>query len=131
MAAGVYTIWDGDEFAYVGIAGRKITAATSRTGKRSGLWTRLQSHASGRRSGDQFCVYVSDRLVLPTLSREQILAVSAGSLLLDHLVRDYVRANLAFRFIDVTDGRHALEIELRVRRGALRAGRPLLNPLEK
>jgi hypothetical protein len=29
-----------------------------------GLWTRLNAHASGRRSGDQFCVYIGDRQVV-------------------------------------------------------------------
>jgi hypothetical protein len=35
-------------------------------------------HASGRRSGDRFCVYVADRLVLPTLSQEDITAIGSG-----------------------------------------------------
>jgi hypothetical protein len=43
-----------------------------------GIYTRLLSHASGRRSGDQFCVYVADRLVLPTLSPENIAAIASG-----------------------------------------------------
>ena len=63
VAAGVYTIWEGDWFLYVGMAGRALTAediATlrARGEKRKGLAERLNSHASGRRSGDQFCVYV-------------------------------------------------------------------------
>jgi hypothetical protein len=29
-----------------------------------------------RRSGDQFCVYVADRLVLPTLSQDDIMAIA-------------------------------------------------------
>ena len=33
------------------------------------LWTRLGSHASGRRSGDQFNVYICDRFVVPALTR--------------------------------------------------------------
>jgi hypothetical protein len=43
-----------------------------------GIYTRLQSHASGRRSGDQFSVYVADRLVLPTLSHDDINAIALG-----------------------------------------------------
>lgn len=46
VAAGVYTIWQGSELIY------------------AGLYSRLSSHWAGRRSGDQFCVYVADRLVL-------------------------------------------------------------------
>jgi hypothetical protein len=47
----------------------------------------LASHASGRRSGDQFCIYVFDRLVLPTLGRQQIQNAARGQLPLDSLTR--------------------------------------------
>jgi hypothetical protein len=71
FGAGVYTIWHKDgRFIYVGMSGRGMTAETRRRNTPQGTYTRLQSHASGRRSGDQFCVYVADRLVLPTLSQE-------------------------------------------------------------
>ena len=60
----VYTVWNrSGQFIYVGMAGRGETSAA----RGSGPFGRLNSHASGRRSGDQFCVYVCDRLVLPTL----------------------------------------------------------------
>src|SRR5258705_5773497 len=73
FGAGVYTIWHHDgRFIYVGMSGRGMTAETVRRNTPQGLYTRLQSHASGRRSGDQFCVYVADRLVLPTLSKGHI-----------------------------------------------------------
>src|SRR5215210_5893290 len=63
--AGVYTIWDdGGGLVYAGIAGRNPLG--------KGLASRLRSHASGRRSGDQFCVYVADHYVLPDLTSEQI-----------------------------------------------------------
>jgi hypothetical protein len=58
--AGVYTIWDdAGGLVYTGIAGRNPAG--------KGLASRLRSHASGRRSGDQFCVYVADHYVLPEL----------------------------------------------------------------
>jgi hypothetical protein len=56
-------VWRGDEFVYVGISYRDPTATTNKGAK--GLYGRLASHASGRRSGDQFCIYVCDRFVLP------------------------------------------------------------------
>src|ERR1700737_2130425 len=63
FGAGVYTIWDHDgRFIYVGMSGRSMTADTAHRNKPLGIYTRLKSHASGRRSGDQFCVYVADRL---------------------------------------------------------------------
>jgi site-specific DNA recombinase len=74
FGAGVYTIWHKDgRFIYVGMSGRGMTGETIRRNTPQGLYTRLQSHASGRRSGDQFCVYVADRLVLATLAQEDIL----------------------------------------------------------
>ena len=61
--AGVYTIWDdAGGLVYAGVAGRNPSGA--------GFASRLRSHASGRRSGDQFCVYVADHYVLPELSRD-------------------------------------------------------------
>ena len=84
---------------------------------------RLSSHASGRRSGDQFCVYVCDRLVLTTV-RDRIDDMAAGGFLLDGATRHYVRAKLGFRIVEVTDGREALQVERRVQRGELAAGRP-------
>ena len=87
----------------------------------------MASHASGRRSGDQFCVYVCDRLVLPAL-RDRLAEVADGSLSLDRETRAYVRASLAFRFVAVADGAAALRLEREVRAGRLAAGKPLLNP---
>jgi hypothetical protein len=54
FGAGVYTIWHHDgRFIYVGMSGRGMTADTEYRNKPQGIYTRLQSHASGRRSGDQ------------------------------------------------------------------------------
>ncbi len=62
--AGVYTIWHEDgRFIYVGMSGRGITKDTATRNTPFGIYIRLRSHASGRRSGDQFCVYVAGRLV--------------------------------------------------------------------
>ena len=71
---GIYTVWNQPgEFLYVGIA---------LEGK-NGLRGRLGSHANGRRGGDQFNVYVADRLVLQLLDAEQIAQITAGKLLFD------------------------------------------------
>jgi hypothetical protein len=86
--AGVYTIWDDDgRLVYVGIAGRNITG--------KGHTGRLKSHYQGRRSGDQFCVYVGDRYVLPALKSEEREAIGAGTLSMDQKIRDYVRAHFS------------------------------------
>jgi hypothetical protein len=119
--AGVYTIWDDEEgLVYAGIAGRNPAG--------KGLASRLRSHASGRRSGDQFCVYVADHYVLPELTRDQIEAIRDSRLSMDALVREKIRRAFGFRFIVVDDYRAAMEVENAVKGGRLRAGRPRLNP---
>jgi hypothetical protein len=136
VAAGVYTIWRGDALLYVGMAGRSLTSddvarhrSESASGK--GLFSRLNSHACGRRSGDQFCVYVADRLVLPTLAPHQIEAIGRGELAMDGLTRTYIREHLTYRFAEARGGAEAREWEATIRRGALSAGAPLLNPLAR
>src|SRR3954471_12229844 len=115
--AGVYTIWDEQSsLVYVGIAGRNPAG--------TGLASRLRSHASGRRSGDQFCVYVADHYVLSELSREQIKAIRDSQLSMDSLVRDKIHADFGFRFIVVDDYRAALRVESEIKGGRLSAGRP-------
>jgi hypothetical protein len=121
----VYTVWNrSGQLIYVGMAGRGESSAA----RGRGPFGRLNSHASGRRSGDQFCVYVCDRLVLSTV-RDRIDEMAAGRFSLDQATRDYVRTELGFRMVQVADGREALQVERLVQRGALSAGRPFLNPL--
>jgi hypothetical protein len=134
-AAGVYTVWDGERLLYVGMSGRAMTAEdleVSAGGRvvAKGLWTRLNAHSSGRRSGDQFCVYVCDRFVVPALTPSQQHQLAAGGLSLDNLTRSFVHDRLAYRFVVTADGAEAARLEAEVRRGALSVGRPYLNPLE-
>jgi hypothetical protein len=129
FGAGVYTIWHADgRFIYVGMSGRGITADTVRRNTPQGIYTRLQSHASGRRSGDQFCVYVADRLVLPTLSPEDIAAIATGRHQMDAFVRRYIHENLSYRFVVLPDGAAAYAVEAMLKSGSWAFGRPLLNP---
>ena len=90
-----------ESLIYVGMAGRSLTEsmiAARREGQptaRLGLASHLGSHAGGRRSGDQFCVYVADRLVLPALAAWQVEAIGTGGLSMDALVRSFVRRDSA------------------------------------
>lgn len=119
--AGVYTIWDDDgELIYVGVAGRNPAG--------KGLASRLRSHASGRRSGDQFCVYVADHYVMPELDCGQVEAIRDGTLSMDRLVRERIHAAFVFRFVAVSDYAAALAIESSVKAGCLAAGPSRLNP---
>ena len=127
--AGVYTIWNKDgQFLYVGMSGRGITSDTVQRNSPYGLYTRLHSHASGRRSGDQFCVYVADRLVLPTLTQDDIAAIGLGRHPMDAFVRRYIHQNLSFRFVMLPDGGAAYAVEAAIKSGKWEHGRPLLNP---
>ncbi|GII34138.1 hypothetical protein Pmi06nite_75800 [Planotetraspora mira] len=134
QAAGVYTIWREDDFVYAGMSGRgaqaeDFVARTDKTQKALGLWTRLNSHASGRRSGDQFNVYICDRFIVPDLTPEQQSDIGGGRLLLDQLTKSYIRKHLSYRFQICRDGSEALSVERAARAGILPAGRPYLNPL--
>ena len=132
VCAGVYTIWHSDgRFIYVGMSGRSITSDTAPGPSPHGLHTRLHSHFSGRRSGDQFCVYVADRLVLPGVTPADIADVSAGRHQMDAHVRKYIHANLGYRFVILTDGKKAREVEKLIKNGAWAQGKPLLIPSGK
>jgi hypothetical protein len=118
--AGIYTIWDDrGELVYVGIAGRNPDGR--------GLASRLASHASGRRSGDQFCVYVADHYVMPELTQSQINAIRDGRLSMDLLVRGYIHGHFAYRFTAAATYAEALAIENAIKRGRL-GETPRLNP---
>ena len=134
IAAGVYTIWRGTEFVYVGMAGRGNAAKEEQAklkGKPWGLQARLNSHASGNRSNDQFCMHICDRFVIPALSSAESHQAETEDLSLDVPTRQFIRKELSFRFMETPDGENALQIERKVQQGALPAGKPTLNPLPK
>ena len=87
----IYTVFDkSGTFIYVGIAGiQKSLENRSST-------SRMMSHSSGRRSGDQFCVYVHDVFVIPELVKRGTYEPSRG--LLDRLTKEYIQENLSYRF---------------------------------
>jgi hypothetical protein len=133
-AAGVYTVWREDEFIYVGMSGRgahreDFVADADARAKPLGLWTRLNSHASGRRSGDQFNVYICDRFIVPNIESQEQQLIGRGKLMLDQMTRAFIREHLGFRFVVCQDGGQALALEGQVRGGSLPAGRSYLNPL--
>lgn len=134
VAAGVYSIWRGQDYVYVGMAGRGQTTDSLRVRSAAergttGLFSRLNSHASGRRSGDQFCVYVCDRFVLRCLSTEEIILIGNGALSLDSFIRTFIREHLAYRFIVTESGQEAATIERAARQSLPHSGPPLLNPI--
>ena len=127
VAYGIYTVWLPDgRLLYAGMSGRKELDPASVT--RKGLWTRLNSHASGQRSGDKFCIYVCDRFIIPTLTADQLQAAGDGALRLDELTKRYVRESLTYRFVTALDSSGAFRVERLVQGGALEVGKPILNP---
>ena len=88
----IYPVWDKeDKFIYIGISGLQKSLE-----KRSPL-SRMVSHCSGMRSGDQFCVYIHDFFVIPNLLKEKDYKPERGSL--DKLTKQYIHENLSYRFI--------------------------------
>src|SRR5215469_12670239 len=112
-----FTRWHRDgRFVYVGMSGRGYSRGTIPRNTPHGIYTRLQSHASGRRSGDQFCVYVPDRFVLPILTR-YIAGIASGRHQMDAHLRRYIHKQLLYRYTIVPNGRAALAIEGRIKSG--------------
>ena len=88
----IYSVWDKEEkFTYIGISGLQKSLE-----KRSPL-SRMISHASGRRSGDQFCIYIHDFYVIPKLINEGEYTPSIG--VLDKLTKEFIHNNLFYRFV--------------------------------
>ena len=88
----IYSVWDKNEkFIYIGISGLQKSLE-----KRSPL-SRMISHASGRRSGDQFCIYIHDFYVIPKLIEKGEYSPSIG--VLDKLTKDFIQSNLSYRFV--------------------------------
>jgi hypothetical protein len=135
VAAGCYTIWDSDgAYLYAGMAGRKMTVAsiaaarTNPLAKPSGLLSRLRSHQNGRRSGDQFCVYVFDLFVLPGLTSADVADVVRRLRRLDDDVRAFVQGQLSYRWCETADATSAFELERSLVTDGMGGVLPFINP---
>jgi len=126
VAAGVYAIWEAETLVYCGMSGRELEKAADKS--RYGLVTRLQSHASGRLSGDQFCVYVANRLVIPSLRPEQLSLFRTGELTLDRVTKAYIHERLEYQYAILASSAEAFALEGRCRQGEVFGVKPMLNP---
>lgn len=129
VSAGVYAIWNENQLFYCGMSGRELEKAITSGKKKFGLVTRLNSHASGRLSGDQFCVYVANRLVIPSLTDDDISQFASGELKLDQLTKAFIHEHLDYQYILVASSSDAYAVEAKARRGEIFGQKPLLNPL--
>ncbi|PSW08306.1 hypothetical protein C9J01_24360 [Photobacterium rosenbergii] len=127
VAAGVYAIWHEDKLVYCGMSGRQIEKNLHKA--KFGLITRIQSHASGRLSGDQFCVYVANRLVIPSLKQSDLPRFASGELKLDELTKAYIHEHLEYQYALVQSSEEAYDIENKARSGEIFGKVPLLNPI--
>jgi len=131
VCAGVYSVYDRlERFIYVGMAGAKLNASEidrkKAQAKRSGLYDRLDSHASGYRSGDRFNIYVGDLYVLRTLSTEEIEGISDGLMSFDGLIREFIRGELTYRYV-ITSNTVVRGLETHIQRNGIRGERPAIN----
>jgi len=123
----VYTIWNESSFIYVGMSYAHRNDLDN--AKTKGVSGRRASHASGRRSGDQFCIYICDRYVVPHLNVADMEALANGARILDARTRDFIRDELSYRAVITASGAEARALELLIRRDDLPgAGRPQINP---
>ncbi|WP_261874676.1 hypothetical protein [Vibrio rarus] len=127
VAAGIYAIWNGDELFYCGMSGREIEKNLHK--KKYGLITRLHSHATGRLSGDLFCVYVANRLVIPSLKTTDFPLFANGELKLDSLTKSYIHDHLEYQYVLVNSSSEAFAVEIKGRNGELFGQKPRLNPI--
>lgn len=130
ITAGLYVIWDGEQLVYCGMSGREIEKyKNSNSKKKYGLINRLNSHASGRLSGDQFCVYVANRIVIPSLDAEILEQFRDGTINLDRLTKQYVHDRLEYQYALVASSAEAFAAENLCRDGTVFGVKPYLNPL--
>ena len=128
VAIGMYTIWKGDMFAYVGISGTAIKKEDYQKTKIKGLKQRLNAHRSGGIGGDKFCVYVFERFVSKELTLDDLQKMSEKQLTLGKLNKDFIQTNLTYRFTILDSAKKALEYEKIIKNGGIESiGKPYLN----
>jgi hypothetical protein len=113
---------------YCGMSGRSIETAVEAAKSKYGLITRLATRARGRLSGDQFSVYLANRIVIPSLNRADLVRFASGELTLDSKVKAYVQERLVYQYAIVEGSKAAFELELRCRSGEVFGAKPYLNP---
>ena len=126
---GIYCLWHGSSFLYVGIARVDPTETTNT--QAAGVAGRLNTYRRCRLTSD-FAIACAFRFVVPELTADQRQALSDGRLSVrdvQALVRNWVSENVDFTAVAV-DAATAVAAEKAIRMtGLLNAGRPAFNPL--
>ena len=90
----LYTVFlDREEFIYVGIGGLSGKSVKERNPR-----SRIIQHAQGRRSGDQFCIYIQDFYVIPTIINKSYEPKKGY---LDTLTKEFIQSRLTYRYLVV------------------------------
>ena len=84
---------DNKEFIYVGIGGLSGKSVKERNPR-----SRIIQHAQGRRSGDQFCIYIQDFYVIPTIINKTYEPKKGY---LDTLTKEFIQSRLTYRYLVV------------------------------
>jgi hypothetical protein len=131
VAIGIYTIWNGDEFAYVGISGLSVKENDYKKDKIKGLKQRLRAHHGGGIGGDKFCVLVFERYISREITSDVLEKLANKELFLRELNRNFIRGNLSYRFTILDSKEHLQEYETFIKKGGIESiGKPFLNPID-
>ena len=88
----IYTVFlDRSEFIYVGIGGLSGKSVKERNPR-----SRIIQHAQGRRSGDQFCIYIQDFYVIPSIINNEYTPKKGY---LDTLTKEFIQSRLTYRYL--------------------------------
>ena len=98
----IYTVFlDKTEYIYVGIGGLSGSTVKDRNPR-----SRIIQHSQGRRSGDQFCIYIQDFYVIPQLVGQHYTPKKG---FLDQLTKEFIQSRLTYRYLVVqTEDSHAV-----------------------
>ena len=123
----IYTVFlDKTEYIYVGIGGLSGKSVTERNPR-----SRIMQHSRGRRSGDQFCIYIQDFYVIPELIGSKYTPKKGY---LDLLTKQFIQSRLTYRYLVVqTDDSDQVvrKLEREMQRDQYGYGVPLLNGTSK
>ena len=88
----IYSVFlDKKEFIYVGIGGLSGKSVHERNPR-----SRITQHTQGRRSGDQFCIYIQDFYVIPLLIGQTYVPKKGY---LDQLTKEFIQKRLTYRYM--------------------------------
>ncbi len=123
----IYTVFlDQSDYIYVGIGG-----LSGKTAKERNPRSRILQHSQGRRSGDQFCIYIQDFYVIPELIGKYYTPQKGY---LDQLTKEFIQSRLTYRYlvIQTEDSDQVVrKLERELQNNLYGFGVPLLNGIKK